>query len=295
MTGDPLVAALDYASHGLPVIPVYEPDGAGGCSCRRHDCGHPAKHPRLRRGMRDATTDRNLICGLWSQWARANVGVLTGTPGGIFVVDVDSPKATETMLELADGRPLGGLAALTARGKHLWYLVLAGITIRSFTFAPDVHIRGLGSYVVAPPSLHISGRRYRFDEGSLGPPPEWLLEALLSTDRPSPSASVIRDDAGWEPVTLERDHAYGAAVLARRCAVIRAEPVGSRNYALLRSTTKVAGFVASGVLDAELAQRELLRAALDAGLGEPEARRTIRSGFERGLPRPLYPPRGEAA
>ena len=44
---------------------------------------------------------------------------------------------------------------------------------------------GDGGYVVAPPSVHISGRRYawefqgRIDEVPLATPPDWLLELML--------------------------------------------------------------------------------------------------------------------
>jgi hypothetical protein len=67
MTDDPLDAALYFAHRGWPVFPCHEP-AASGCSCRRPECSSPAKHPRTRKGFRDATTDPETIARWWRQW-----------------------------------------------------------------------------------------------------------------------------------------------------------------------------------------------------------------------------------
>src|SRR5919112_3988842 len=51
-----LSAAIAYARHGIPVLPVHTAV-AGNCSCGRNGCDRPGKHPRLRHGLTEATTD----------------------------------------------------------------------------------------------------------------------------------------------------------------------------------------------------------------------------------------------
>jgi hypothetical protein len=216
-------------------------------------------------------------------------------------LDVDNAKAENALLELAAGRECGGLIVRTGRGEHRWFSTPADVSIgnRSRLFGvAGFDFRGVGGYGVAPPSVHASGRRYAFVEGTLAPAPEWLLSAITESpapERATPSSSRSPLEDEWEPVMLARELDYGRGVLARRCASVRDEPAGSRNYCLVRAATTVAGYVASGTIEEDVARAELLAAALDAGLGELEALRTIQSGFERGLTRPLYPPVGAVA
>jgi hypothetical protein len=71
-TQERLETALAWASRGVAVLPVRR----GG------------KAPLTRRGMRDATTDPNLLRHWWARWPGANVAIATGAPG-VDVLDVD--------------------------------------------------------------------------------------------------------------------------------------------------------------------------------------------------------------
>src|SRR5207244_5146537 len=83
-----LEAALGYAACGWRVFPLHAPR-VGGCTCRRRDCDRPAKHPRTEHGLHDATVDSAVVRRWWAQWPEANVGVVTGTASGFWVLDVD--------------------------------------------------------------------------------------------------------------------------------------------------------------------------------------------------------------
>jgi hypothetical protein len=90
-------------------------------------------------------------------------------------------------LEAERGRLPESPRSLTARGVHIWFRQPDGVKIpnSSSVIAAGVDVRGEGGYILAPPSLHIRGRRYtwewqaRIDEVPLAPPPEWLLELML--------------------------------------------------------------------------------------------------------------------
>lgn len=285
--------ALAYAAAGVPVLPLQTPDADSGCSCRRRDCSSPGKHPRTLRGLRDATTDEATIRKWWGQWPDANIGLRTGTPNGIVVLDFDSPEAERLLAALFGIQitELGGLVVETGRGLHRWYRVPEGAEIRSSAgrLGPTIDVKAIGGYVVPPPSLHPSGRRYRFVGGRFEEPPERLLAELL---RPTPTtgahSQVLTDRPTLSP--LGPTTRYGRGVIERRCQSIRTAPVGERNYALLRASTTCAGYAATGEINLDDAREDLTMAALDAGLDERETARTIASGFERGLARPLDRP-----
>ena len=83
-----LTAALWYVAHGFPVFPVHSTRD-GHCSCGRHDCEHPGKHPRTKHGFKDATSDRDQVSRWWTRWPDANIGIPTGKTSGLLVVDID--------------------------------------------------------------------------------------------------------------------------------------------------------------------------------------------------------------
>ncbi len=82
-----LIAALDYARRGWPVIPLHTLT-ADGCSCH-HECSSVGKHPRTKHGLKDATTDKESIRSWWDEWPDANVGIVAGAESGLVVLDVD--------------------------------------------------------------------------------------------------------------------------------------------------------------------------------------------------------------
>jgi Bifunctional DNA primase/polymerase, N-terminal len=62
-----LDAALSYAHRGWHVFPVH---GVveGRCSCGTLACPNAGKHPRIRHGVHEATTDEAAIRQWWTRW-----------------------------------------------------------------------------------------------------------------------------------------------------------------------------------------------------------------------------------
>ncbi|HQG04505.1 MAG TPA: bifunctional DNA primase/polymerase [Thermoleophilia bacterium] len=193
-------AALDYAIHrNWAVLPLYSVrDGA--CTCGKADCTSPGKHPRTAHGLRDATTDAATITSWWQQWPKANVGVATGAASGFFALDVDGDAGEESLGALEDkfGRLPETVQSLTGGGgRHLLFAYpAAGAEVGSkVRVRPGLDVRGDGGYIVVPPSLHRSGRRYAWDEASpdaLAPAPPWLLDEITCTQvaRPEPTSAL---------------------------------------------------------------------------------------------------------
>jgi hypothetical protein len=189
-----LAAALRHARRGRRVFPLWWPvwSAEGSpvqCACGDSRCHAIGKHPITEHGFKDATTERLQIRRWWEQWPRANIGIPTGA-GTFDVLDVDPDKGgdvTLAALEHAHGPLPETPETLTGGGgRHLAFLA-SGLRNSAGTLGPGLDIRGDGGYIVAPPSVHASGRRYEvevehdLDEMPLALMPPWLLALALGT------------------------------------------------------------------------------------------------------------------
>lgn len=156
-----LESAVLYARWGWPVFPLVE----------------GTKRPATRNGFLDATTDVVKIQSYWAAHPLANIGVATGH--AFDVIDVDVPKMKDGKLT-PDGRetfaklleridPDDGTGALPdcyginatpTGGLHL--LVLPTGAGNRGGLLPGIDTRGIGGYIVAPPSQRPEGR-YRWE------------------------------------------------------------------------------------------------------------------------------------
>ena len=203
-----LRAALRYASLGWRVLPLHTPDATGACSCRRRDCPKPGKHPRTRRegdvivgGVHDASSSAEVVSSWWRMWPDANVGLATGE---LIVIDVDGPLGEASLQRLQDEHgPLPAtLEATSGRGRHLYFADPAEPLGNSVgRLGGGLDVRGNGGYIVAPPSLHADGHRYRWrtrrrpaachcgsPSCSQNPPPGRRAPSLLP--QPTPAIAV---------------------------------------------------------------------------------------------------------
>jgi hypothetical protein len=164
-----LQAALAYAKRGWRVIPVYSPNGSG-CSCKEINCESPGKHPRNAHGLKEATIDEEQIKRWWQRWPDANVGIATGAASGLVVLDVDprhgGDKTLEALQEKYGGLPDTVIARTGGGGWHFFFKhpgFYVKCDNRGELLGAGIDIKGAGGYIVAPPSLHASGRRYEWE------------------------------------------------------------------------------------------------------------------------------------
>ncbi len=285
-TADLVAAAIGYAAAGIAVLPLHTPDAGGVCSCRAGAaCGSPGKHPRVRRGLHDASRQPQIIRAWWSRWPHANIGLVTGTV--LDVCDIDTASGLRVVLDLLDViRPPGPLIR-TGSGWHLWYAA-EGLPSR-VAIAPGVDWRGRGGLVVAPPSLHTTGTRYTFQQpwphADLPACPPQLRTLVL----PAPPPPVTTPPA---PIA-DLDRYVQAALNGEAERVRRApRPVihggrrisgGGRNDALNRAAFRLGQLAAHTPMDETAVRRHLTEAALATGPGRAEIQRTLSSGWRAGL------------
>ena len=103
-----------------------------------------------------------------------------GQVSGLIGIDVDGEEGQRLLQEVSgeEGTP-GTLAFWTPRGMRLLYALEAGMRVRSWSVhreGGEVKVLGEGSITVMPPSLHVSGKRYRWFRGrkKLAVVPEWI-------------------------------------------------------------------------------------------------------------------------
>jgi putative DNA primase/helicase len=320
-----LEAALGYAARGWPVFPCSPRDKTPLLPRDKDDGGKPIPKSG---GVTKASTDPEKIRAWWKRWPKALVGLATGHPtsdgGGkrLFVLDFD-PRTdgstgevwtldrlkTETEAQLACPLP-PSLAALTpSDGVHLYLLQGDdGPAITNRGNLPEhVDVRGLGGYVIAPPSVMgpdakkgQENLRYRWHRrepmGGIAVAPERLLEVLRERkgkapgERPPPA--IDRSSSGSESrPNVSADEAvrkYALAGLDAELRAVRSAPSGRRNEQLNISAFAIAGLVAAGAIDGTLARLSLEAAARD-NPGNDDAQQlaaTLESGWSAGFAAP---------
>jgi Bifunctional DNA primase/polymerase, N-terminal/Primase C terminal 1 (PriCT-1) len=195
--------ALSLAYKGLAVFP-----------CRPRD-----KRPATASGVKDATTNLDTIRQWWRRNPEFNIAVATGAISGVFVIDVDGPDAEAELrkLEQEHGQLPPTVESITARGRHAFFKMPRSQVRNSVgRIAPGVDVRGDGGYVLAPRSIHPSGRPYAWSVDSakeFASAPDWLISKVSESNS---SCEKQASPAEWSRLATE-----GA-------------DEGQRNYALTR-------------------------------------------------------------
>jgi len=203
-------------------------------------CKPGAKEPATAHGVKDATTDLGVIETWWHTNPDYNVAIATGTISGVFVADIDGVDAEAELrkLEAEHGELPPTVEAITARGRHVYFSMPVDADLRNSTgrIAPGIDVRANGGYVLAPPSVHPSGRRYAWSvdsANSFAAAPDWLLAKTVA-----PAAH----GNGTTPPTEWRELIEGVSEGARNCSATRLA-----GYLLRR---QVDPFVVLGLLQA---------------------------------------------
>lgn len=289
----PVTAALELAEQGYRVFPCHSP-ATEGCSCGSR-CASPGKHPRTRRGVKDATHDPAIIERWWRQWPAANIGVATG--GGLLVIDVDGPAAQTALDALTtehDGLPISR-AVRTGRdgGRHLWYRTDPALELgnSSGLLAAGVNVRAQGGYVLAPPSRHALGRAYEWEipNAEIATLPTWVVERLGRQRRDAGNGANGHGNGANGNAMRKRLAAVGDVVLARELDTLHArstEPGTGRGTALFAASVRIGRIVGAGGLELEVAMQGLLEAGERLGLDALELDRNIERGLGEGMTNP---------
>lgn len=173
------VALVQYSQVlGLKVFPVHTVID-GECTCNSHcSVRNAGKHPRIANWQKEASSNLAKVMGMFHKWPQSNIGVVTGSANGIFVVDIDKYEAWDS---LDQEMPTTHTYKTAGGGRHLWFKYPDFLITNSSGSLPrGIDIRGTGGYVLVPPSVTHKGTYQAEQVVPLTPveAPEWLLEAL---------------------------------------------------------------------------------------------------------------------
>lgn len=277
-----------YLCSGWPLLPLYEIAGST-CSCfRAGKCRSPGKHPRIPNGFNGASFNPDLVRSWFVRWPSANVGIATGQESGLVVLDVDLPHDGESSL-MALERHHGALPETyfvrTGRGFHFYYLSPPGAPVASSVghLGKGVDIRGDRAYVVAPPSNHMTGRRYEvLNPGPVTPLPSWVVEAVNAKKTPERVGSRTAHRRGPTPNSQSSERPLPRTEDEVVHRVLTATE-GTRNNTLNTMAFLAGRWAANGRTSEAAIKPRLTLAACLSGLDEEEAERTFASGFDAGF------------
>lgn len=151
--------ALKYAKGGFSVIPI----------------GKDKKPTIPWKKYQSEKASEAQIKEWFDESSEFNIGIVTGKISGIVVVDVEAGGETKDLQSTVISKTGGG-------GWHFYY-EHPGREIKNATrICEKTDIRGDGGYVVAPPSLHKSGKRYEWSvspfDADFSELPVWVVEKL---------------------------------------------------------------------------------------------------------------------
>lgn len=252
-----LDAAVAYAELGIPVFPLEE-------NGKRPHRELPDRGPGSG-GLHLAHRDTHRIEAWWRNYPDSNIGLRCGDAFDVLDIDTknDAPGWDSTRKLNTRGLLAGAFAHVRtpSGGGHLYFAPSGDGNHQAGSTRSGLDSRGVGGYVVAPPSI-IDGSRYQW-AGVLpdryGPVLSW--QSVLDTLAPKrPSVPAARQATPGRLEHLER-------------FVLELTP-GNRNAGLHWAGCRAA---ADG-----LDPLELLPAALSIGLDEWEATSTLRSAARNG-------------
>lgn len=181
--------ATEYAERGWKVLPLHSMKNSS-CTCENAHCASAAKHPRVKEWQKSDAPDAAKINEWWSRWPDANIGIATGNASRLFVVDIDprhnGKESFQKLIEKFGVLPKTLTTHTGGGGFHLFFRTPNESIPNRTGILPGIDIRGDGGYIVAPPSIHSSGKPYTWasqKNTGLIVPPHWLIDLILKRQK----------------------------------------------------------------------------------------------------------------
>jgi hypothetical protein len=180
-----LEQALAYSKLGWPVFP----------------CKPQTKKPATKHGFKDATCDESKIRSWWRSSPTKNIAIRTGSCCNVAVIDVDPRNAGDDTFQKIVGEygplPETVHAKTGGGGDHYYFTHPGGRVVGSL--GEGIDVKADGGYVMAAPSIHETGKAYRWAVSPFDREPAvmpgWLVPLIQKTQMSS-------SDNCWESESL---------------------------------------------------------------------------------------------
>ena len=241
-------AALALAALGLPVFPCYTED----------------RRPAVEHGFYDASLVPARI-KKWP-WRDRLIGVSTGAPSGVAVLDIDvkaGKRGDDWLLSNLDRLLPARVHQTISGGCHLLYRHRAGVKNSVSVIAPGVDVRAEGGYIIWWPA---SGCRV-IDDMPLDRLPPWP-DSLIPPEPPKP---IIKRSGRRVPDRF---------AVEALCNFVLDSTEGERNNRLFWASCRMGEMLHPRLLPSADAIAILIDAGTRVGLSEREAAATAISGLK---------------
>jgi hypothetical protein len=233
--------------------------------------GAKAKAPMTKRGLNDATLDREQVRSWWRQHPDASLGIPTGIVWDVLDVDIkDDRDGRKHLPVLAQLGLLDGCQQVVrtpSGGFHLYFKAAPGLTNKAKA-SLGLDVRAKGGYVLAPPSF-LETPDYEGAYENLGATSGATDEPLLWDAIVNALAPVNEETK--QPIPLLPSERRTSIASLREWLSIRV--AGERNHALFWAVCRC--------IESGIDPHELVDAAVLTGLDEDEVLLTVRSAIRR--------------
>ena len=188
-------AAIALAGKGMAVFP----------------CKPRGKSPLFQGWQEKATRDPDALRAMWAATPAANIGIATGAPSDVWVLDIDGEDGEGSLLKLESehGALPPTIEVVTGKGRHCYFRTgKRKISNSVGQLGVGLDVRGDGGYVIAPPSIHPSGRTYAWSVDTtrdFADAPGWLI-AMVTAAKSGSTGKAGKPLEHWHTVLTEPIH-----------------------------------------------------------------------------------------
>jgi len=197
----------------------------------------------------------------WTQYPDAMIAIVTGKISDITVIDVDSRKGLEIMLDLLPDKFSTPVVISPSGGKHLYFKYCPGLVTRSRDLE-DIDTKTDGGLITAPPSINENDKQYKWADG-------YHIKNMPLAELPQAYIQAVKK--GTDPFTCN-DNRHSITVSFNK---------GNRDESLFHA----AHSLVLGGMSQENIEKVILHLAksCDPPFSNKEAKEKINSAIQRAL------------